>query len=381
MGSVQVIGAGIAGFTLARTLVQAGYDGRITLSDPEGLPYDRPPLSKSLERVNLCDPAWFERHGVQLIQREVADIELPANEDDWLVLATGTTPKPLGIPGAGHAQVIHRAQDAQTLAEQLSAGAFGLQVVVIGAGLIGAEFASAARQFGAAVTLVSDRQVPGIELFGEPMARQLHADHRLGGVQVITGTVRELTATSVWVGDQRLEADIIVAAIGVEPNTALAQRLGLRIDQGILVDDRMRTSHPRVLAIGDAARRHGQRARRHWEPAMEDAAQAAATILRTAPPQRQVPWFWSDRHESHIEVVGDFTRATATVQRLNRQERIQASFGLDEHGKLVAGSIADGGPMAQVVRKLIAEGKTPPDSALQDPRLSARELASDENWS
>ncbi|MCW4465682.1 FAD-dependent oxidoreductase [Glutamicibacter sp. MNS18] len=374
MGTVQVIGAGVAGFSLARHLVRAGYGGQITLYDPQGLPYDRPPLSKSLERVHFAEHGWFQEHGIELVGHAAQLPGIPDSPQDWLVLATGTTPRPLQVPGAEYAQVLHDAADAEALARKLSFGAFGTQVVVIGAGLVGAEFAAAARQLGAMVTLIGNHELPGGAVFGPPMARQLHEEHRTGGIRVITGTVQRITEHAVLVQDEELEADIVVAAIGVEPNTRVARRLGLATDDGILVDRDMRTSAAQVLAVGDAARQHGHRAYRHWERATEDAEIAAATIMGTEPPPRRSAWFWTDRHESHVEVVGDFSRATHTVERHNRQDKIHMSFGLDAAGTLVAAAMADDGTMGEAVRKLIDEGPTPPLSALQDPRISPRDL-------
>ncbi|GAA0195391.1 NAD(P)/FAD-dependent oxidoreductase [Glutamicibacter creatinolyticus] len=374
MGSVHIVGAGVAGFSLAHTLIQAGYDGSITLSDPQGLPYDRPPLSKTLERVNLAPPAWFIEHSVQLQPQHIDQVEAPQSEQDWLVLATGTTPRKLQVPGAEHARVIHTAKDAEALSQKLSFGAFGTRVVVIGAGLIGAEFAAAARQFGATVTLLSNQQVPLINAFGEPMARQLHEDHRLNGIRVVTGVAVRITESSVEVNQESIEADIVVAAIGVEPDLTLADTLGLETNNGIIVDAAMRTSVPQVLAIGDVAREAGARPLRHWDRANEDAALAAATIMGTSAPRRKVPWFWSDRHESHVEVVGDFTSVARTVARHTRQGKIQVLFGLDEQDRLVAASMVDGGLMGRAVRKLIEQEITPPIEDLEDSGITPRNL-------
>lgn len=374
MSSVEIIGAGVAGFTLARELVRRNYAGQITLHDPEGLPYDRPPLSKSLERIPLAAPQWYDQHKIRLTGQQVRNVVVPDTAQDWVVLATGTTPRTLDCPGAEHARVIHTAADAEALSAKLSFGAFGTSVVVIGAGLIGAEFASAAREFGAMVTLISQQPVPGGALFGEPVAEQLHEQHRHGGIRVITGEVERLTEDTVRVQGEDIAADIIVSAIGVRPNTLLAAELGLEVADGILVDQHQRTSQAQLLAIGDAARPRGQRAFRHWDRAIEDAAVAAATIMGTEPPVRNTPWFWTDRHESHIEVVGDFTAASHTVERRNWQDQIQVSFGLDGENRLVAAALIDGGTLSDTVRALISDEITPPLDALSDPRHALRNL-------
>lgn len=115
MPSVHIVGGGVAGFTLARELVSKGYAGNIKISDPEGLPYDRPPLSKSLQREYFVPPAWFEQHGVSLIQENITELVAPTAEDEWVVLATGTTPKKLQVPGAEHIRSLHTATDAADL--------------------------------------------------------------------------------------------------------------------------------------------------------------------------------------------------------------------------------------------------------------------------
>lgn len=375
MPSVHIIGGGIAGYTLARELVRANYPGSITISDAQGLPYDRPPLSKALSIEPFAPVVWYQEHRVNLIQERLTEPTLPQVEDDWLVLATGTTPRQLSIPGAQHARSLHTAEDASYLANALESGPFGQRVLVIGAGLVGAEFASTAKMFGAQVTLVSNSDAPLAHVLGQELAAQLHGDHQTHGITTLTATVTELGANYAMVDGTRIEADLIVAAIGVDPDTALAEHLGLNLDDGIVVDSAQRAlGHRQVLAIGDVARQQEQTRAVHWEAAMEDAASAAATILGTPPPLRSVPWFWSDRHESHVETVGDFSRVARTVKRLNRRGKIQCVFGLDQNDQLVAASMIDGGLMAKAVKKLIAKQLTPALEQLEDPAVGPREL-------
>ncbi|MGH3654261.1 NAD(P)/FAD-dependent oxidoreductase [Glutamicibacter sp.] len=375
MPSVHIIGGGVAGYALARYLVQQNYAGSIKISDAQGLPYDRPPLSKSLQVEPFAPVSWYQQNDVGLIQEDVQSLQLPQSAEDWVVLATGTTPKALGIPGGHHARSLHNAADAAGISEVLESGMFGQRVLVIGAGLVGAEFASTAKMLGAQVTLVSSSNAPLAHVLGQELAEQLHADHANHGIATLTGAVTELGPNHAMANGQRHDAELIVAAIGVEPETALAGHLGLEVDDGIVVDAQQRSlSCPQVLAIGDAAREENQQRAVHWEAAMEDAAQAAATILGTAAPQRSVPWFWSDRHEMHVETVGDFSQAASTVTRLNRRGKIQTVFGLDANGSLVSASMIDGGLMAKAVRRLIAKSATPSIEQLKDPMAGPREL-------
>lgn len=375
MSSVHIIGAGVAGYTLARELVSKNYAGTISISDTQGLPYDRPPLSKALQAEPFAPVSWYREHRINLVQEEITELPVPTSDDDWVVLATGTVPRSLDVPGAEFARSLHTAADAQFLARELEDGMFGQRVLIIGAGLVGAEFASTARMFGAQVTLVSSSNAPLAHVLGEDLAEQLHAEHQSHGVTTITGTVTELGPGHAIVSGERHDADIIVAAIGVEADTALAERAGLDVENGILVDDGQRsTSHRQVLALGDAAREAGQPRAVHWEAAMEDAAIAASTILGTPAPARSVPWFWSDRHDAHVETVGDFSKVASVVKRHNRRGKIQTVFGLDESGTLVAASMIDGGLMSKAVRKLITRGITPGIEQLEDPQIGPREL-------
>jgi len=379
MSSVHIIGGGVAGYTLARELVRHNYAGTITISDPQGLPYDRPPLSKTLQAEPFAPAAWYAEHGISLLPEMVEDLPLPDSEDDWVVLATGTTPVLLQVPGAQHARTLHTAADAAALAQVLDSSMFGLQVLVIGAGLIGAEFASTAKMLGAQVTLVSNTEAPLASVLGQDLAQQLHADHAQRGIRTITGAVASIEADHAVVDGERLDAELIVSAIGVQPETTLATTLGLGVDDGIVVDGEQRSpSHRQVLAIGDAARVQGARRAVHWEAAMEDAAQAAATIMNAAPVQRSVPWFWTDRHEMHVETVGEFSQAATTIIRRNRRGKIQTVFGLDHGGTLVAASMVDGGLMAKAVKRLIARGITPSIEQLEDPSVGPRELGRNE---
>ncbi|GGJ47508.1 NAD(P)/FAD-dependent oxidoreductase [Glutamicibacter ardleyensis] len=379
MPSVHIVGGGVAGFTLARELVSKGYAGNIKISDPEGLPYDRPPLSKSLQREYFVPPAWFEQHGVSLIQEQVTELIAPTAEDEWVVLATGTTPKKLQVPGTEHIRSLHTATDAADLSAALEDGMFGQRVLVIGAGLVGAEFAATAKMLGAQVTLVSNSEAPLSNVLGVEMAAVLHAEHSRHGITVLSGELAEAGAGYAVVGGQRIEAEILVAAIGVEPETTLAQAMGLEINDGILVDDQQRTTtYRQVLAIGDGARMTQRSRAVHWEAAMEDAAIAAATIMGGDARPHSVPWFWSDRHDSHIEAVGDFTRATQHVSRLNRRGQLQVLFGLNEAGNLVAASMIDGGQMSKAVKRLIARGYTPSIEELQDSSVGPRDLGRQE---
>ncbi|MGJ3402035.1 NAD(P)/FAD-dependent oxidoreductase [Glutamicibacter sp. Je.9.36] len=375
MPSVHIIGGGVAGYAMARHLVQQQYAGSIKISDAQGLPYDRPPLSKSLQVEPFAPVSWYQHHGVGLIQEDVQSLQLPQSADDWVVLATGTTPKALDVPGGHHALSLHSAADAARISDVLESGMFGQRVLVIGAGLVGAEFASTAKMSGAQVTLISSSDAPLAHVLGHELAEQLHADHANHGIATLTGAVTELGPNYAMANGQRHDAELIVAAIGVEPETALAEQLGLEVDDGIVVDAQQRSaSCPQVLAIGDVAREENQPRAVHWEAAMEDAAQAAATIMGTTAPKRSVPWFWSDRHEMHVETVGDFSQAASTVTRLNRRGKIQTVFGLDAHGALVSASMIDGGLMAKAAKRLIAKSATPSIEQLKDPLTGPREL-------
>lgn len=420
VGSVAIIGGGVAGFTVAQELRSRGFDGEITMVEPGGLPYDRPPLSKdyllgaqTLEQIQFQPREWFVENRVTLIEDSAVAVDAPAagsandqptvrlsNGDavaaDRIVLATGGAARKLPVPGGELAEVFELRTRANADRLRDSVGE-GTRIVVVGAGLIGAEAASTLLALGADVTLVEPAQPPLVPAVGPVLAEYLHAMHAERGVDVIhaaparieldgtelDGAERVVTLTD---GTQ-LRADQVLVGIGITPNTALAEAMGLEVNDGVVVDERQQTSNPVVFAVGDAARvrtADGELLPRaeHWENAMHSGARAAAAILGQDIPQQGAPWFWSDRHGVHVEGVGSLApRRESTdstpeyIHRFNEDGTPQATFLLNPDGTMAGCAAVDGGMTVRAARRIIDQGIVVPADALADPSVPLRRLA------
>lgn len=330
--SIVIVGAGAAGIAAADGLRRLGYDGPLTLVDPDpDAPCDRPNLSKDYlagtaaeEWVVLRGADWFSDRKIQLRRARAAMLEPAAHRlvlDDGalleygrLLLATGATPRRLEIPGADGAplcylrtvadsrEIIRRAEEAR-------------QAVVIGGGFIGLETAASLRARGLAVDLVTPESLPLERVMGAGLAgliQRLHQDH---GVRFHTGrTPRALERDSVVLDDgTRLDADLLVAGIGVRPEAALARAAGLAVGDGVYVDRYLATSAPDVFGAGDAAAwpsgAPGERVRiEHWVVAERQGQCAARNLLGFRDPFTAVPFFWSQHYDLQISYVGHAPR-------------------------------------------------------------------------
>ncbi|MFJ9562861.1 NAD(P)/FAD-dependent oxidoreductase [Streptomyces fuscichromogenes] len=332
--SLVVVGASLAGLRAVEAARKAGFDGRITLVGAEPhLPYDRPPLSKAyLDAASATEIPVFRSEdvlrtelgvtlrlgepatGLDTGRRQVVVGGEPIPYDA-LVLATGATARRLpGTDGLRGVHTLRTADDAVAVRRALDAGA---RTVVIGAGFIGSEVASAARKRGLDVTVVEALPTPLVRAVGEVMGEAcawLH--HRNGtvlhcGVQV-TGFEGEGRVERVLLSDGgALDADLVVMGAGAVPATGWLEGSGLTLDDGVVCDTTLFTGAPGVYAAGDVARWHnpvfGRSMRlEHWTSAAEQGAVAARNALdpAAARPYGTVPYFWSDWYDSRIQFVG-----------------------------------------------------------------------------
>ncbi|MDK1361470.1 FAD-dependent oxidoreductase [Arthrobacter sp. zg-Y1219] len=398
--SVLIAGGGMAGFAAARELRSRGFGGRVTIIDPEGLPYDRPPLSKeyllgtrSSEQILLAGEAWYQEQGIAILAGKAAGLKpdegIVLLEDgrelaaDKIVLATGAAARRLEIPGGELETVLglRNRTDADRLRSRLHPG---VRLVIIGAGLIGAETASTALAVGAEVTLIDPVDPPLVPAVGHALAQRLHRMHAARGIRAVTAVpaaiVGDGTGYRVEVeGSTAIHADVILVGIGIVPETALATSAGLDTDNGILVDDRQRTSHPNVYAVGDAARtRHSDgtllRRAEHWEHARNTGATAAAALLGQDLPVHGASWFWSDRHGVHVEGVGSMVGEGHTVTREIDGVPV-ASFRLAADGRMEGCAAIDGGFTVRAARRIIDRRILVDPARLADPGVDLRKLA------
>ncbi len=398
--AVAVVGGGIAGFSAVRELRRQGYTGALHLVDPAGLPYDRPPLSKTFlagtldrSRLELAPQDWYREHGISLITDTAVKLDPGSGltlgsgarlSADAVLLATGARARRLPLAGMDLPGVLtlRSADDALALQSRLSPGA---HLVILGAGLVGAETASTARSLGAAVTLVDPAELPFERVAGPDLACYLHGLHAEHGTAYLRDRAEAISRDGDGVltvhlgGGASLAATAVLVAAGSEPETALAEEAGLEIADGVLVDGSGRTSQSGVFAAGDSSRRRnadGGPGRRfeHWDAARRTGEAAAAGILGVQPAAAAPDWFWSDRYGVHVEVAGSLAGPGQTVLRGDPGPGFMV-FRLDGSGALAGVAAVDGGTAVRAARKLIETGRRVDPALLRDPEADLRRMA------
>ena len=330
--TIVIIGAGQAGAQAAFTLREHGFDGRIFLLGEEAqAPYQRPPLSKaflermvSVERLLLRPVSFYAANSIDLrlhtrvksIEREARRVRLLDGGTlayDKLLLATGSRPRTLDLPGSRHSDVhyLNSVQDALRLRAKISADR---HIVVVGGGYIGLEVAAVANVLGARVTVL-EREDRLLSRVTSPGISDFFAEaHRARGVSIHYAA--DVTAFS---GGERLEAvvckhgpvqaELALIGIGAEPNVELAQDAGLACNDGIVVDEYCRTADPHIYAAGDCTNHWnaalGQRTRLESVPnAVSQGTIAAVNILEKPTAYAEVPWFWSHQYQYKLQTAG-----------------------------------------------------------------------------
>jgi NADPH-dependent 2,4-dienoyl-CoA reductase/sulfur reductase-like enzyme/nitrite reductase/ring-hydroxylating ferredoxin subunit len=327
--SIVIIGAGAAGAACADMLRTKGYSGPVTLvSNEEPSPVDRPNLSKDYlagsapeEWIPLRTPDYYKSIRVDLVTGSPAIHIRPGEHKvtlrdgrklDYgaLLLATGAEPHSLPINGSTLPHVFR----LRTLADSNAIIAKAQQArncVVIGSSFIGLEVAASLRSRGREVTVISQDSVPLGKILGEELGRFVHRLHEKHGVRFLLGTKPQaILHDKVEVGPgHSVDADLVVLGVGVSPRTALADEAGIKVDNGVVVDEMLRTSAPDVFAAGDIARYpepvSGEQTRiEHWVVAERQGQSVARTMLGIGGPFRQTPFFWSQHYDVQISYVG-----------------------------------------------------------------------------
>jgi 3-phenylpropionate/trans-cinnamate dioxygenase ferredoxin reductase subunit len=324
--SIVIVGAGLAGAKAAETLRSAGYTGRVTLIGSEDQrPYERPPLSKGLllgtaehDSPYVHDAGWYDEHDVDLrtgttvtaIDRAAHEVVTSGGERigyEKLLLTTGASPRSLPIPGADTAWTLRTFADSDRIAAAVKEGT---RLIVIGAGWIGLEVAAAARERGAAVTVVESAALPLQRVLGDEIA-QVFADlHREHGVEFRFGAeVTEIRPDAVVLAGESLPADLVLLAVGVAPRVSLAADAGLDVDNGVLVDGSFRTSDPDIFAAGDVANvdhplLHARIRVEHWATALNAGPVAAKAMLGQDAVWDELPYFFTDQYDLGMEYAG-----------------------------------------------------------------------------
>ena len=329
---IVIVGASLAGASAAITLREHGYQGELTLIGEESvLPYERPPLSKAVLLGNTDEPDWVAdeatyaeknitlRRGITATRidrtRRVVVASRTEYPYDKLLIATGSAPRRLDLPGADldGLLTLRTLEESLALRERFTEGA---AIVIVGAGWIGCEAAAAARQHGANVTMIEPRSQPLLPVTGEQVGACFAALHRDHGVDLrlgigVTGFAGDGAVSSVHIkGHASVPADIVLVGVGAAPNIALADAAGLQLtDGGIAVDATLRSSDPDIYAAGDvAAHDHPKYRHRirieHWANAKDQGKHVAANLLGAGEPYLLRPFFFSDQYDLGCEYRG-----------------------------------------------------------------------------
>lgn len=323
-----IVGAGAAGSAAAEMLRRCGYDGRITLVDDDfGSPYDRPNLSKDYlagnapeEWIPLRPTDFYAEHGVDLVRGHVIAIDTKAktvsveNHEavpyDALLLATGSDPIKLDIPGAGlpHVYTLRSLNDSRAI---VNTATKAKRAVVIGGSFIGLETAASLRARDVEVHVVAPETRPLERVLGEHLGDFIRSLHEEKGVVFHLGRKPASISTSAVTLDDgsMLEADLVVMGVGVRPRLALAEQLGVTMDRGVAVDEHLQTSIAGIFAAGDVARwpdpHSGDKIRvEHWVVAQRQGQAAARNMLGANKAFDSIPFFWSAHYDVSINYVG-----------------------------------------------------------------------------
>jgi 3-phenylpropionate/trans-cinnamate dioxygenase ferredoxin reductase subunit len=377
-----IVGGGLGGAKAAETLRAEGFDGRLVLvgAEPE-LPYERPPLSKSylagetaFAAAHVHDRAFYDEHGVELLTGRSAMVFDPAAREiglddgsmlpyDRLLIATGAVPRRPPITGADldGVQVLRTVGDADVLRRVIERRG---RLAVIGAGWIGNEVAATARGRGAGVTLIVRGETPLQRVLGRQIGEFFADLHRSHGVDLMTGARigRIEAGPRVILADGGVvEADTVVLGVGVAPATALGESGGLRIDNGIVTDERLRTSASGVFAAGDVAAAYHPRYDRHirvehWANAGEQGSAAARGMLDRGDAYTKVPFFFSDQYDLGMEYFGLHDPHDRLVIRGSTDGGTFQAFWIGGDGRLTAGMHVNDWDASGTIAHLVESG-------------------------
>jgi len=397
-GHVVIVGAGQAGVMTAEALRSGGFAGAITLlgDEPHG-PYHRPPLSKAWLAGEITEPQLVMRAPEMLAKKNItlrthanvaaidraAQTVLLTNGETLhytgLVLATGSTPRSLPLPGMAAANVLplRSRDDASRIATGLvHCAEQNLPVVVIGGGFIGLEVAATARKKGLAVTVLEAAP----RLLGRVLPPVLSdwyaALHRGHGVNVVLDariaaveTANDQAVAIQMADGTRVPCGLVVLGVGVSANDALAREAGLATDRGIVVDACGRTADPLIVAAGDCTARQladGSLIRlESVQNATEQAKSAAAALLGQERPFVATPWFWSDQYDKKLQMAGLSGGADAWAVR---GDMAGAAFSVYHFraGQLVAVDSVNAAKDHLQARKLLDAGVSPTPAQASD---------------
>lgn len=402
--SMVIAGAGLAGATAAETLRAEGFSGPVMLIGAENhQPYLRPPLSK--EYLQSTDAAalpvlaenWYAEHDVELVTDTVAAVE-PASAQvqlesgrsvpyHRLLLATGCSPRKLPAPGAelDGVHYLRTVEDSDSLHAALAGG--GRRLVVVGSGWIGLEVAAGASTLGNEVTVLGLEDVPLEIVLGAKLGTVFQNLHTSHGVRFkLPASASEIrgdggNVTHVVTNDgSHLDADLVLIAIGVVPNTGLAQQAGLATGNGILVNASLQTSEPDIFAAGDVANAfhpvlQDRLRSEHWANAIAGGKTAAKSMLGQSVQQDDIPYFYTDQFDLGMEYSGYAPLAAGAdiVTRGAPESGEFIAFWL-RNGRVVAGMNVNVWDVQDGIQELIRSARPIETARLSDPDIPLDEV-------
>lgn len=399
---IVIAGAGQAAVQAADTLRRKGFAGKLTVIGEEPwLPYQRPPLSKKYlagalerERLMIRPQPFFTEHSVSVLTgRRVLDIaprERHLRLDDgavvqWdaLLLATGSRPRRLTVPGADLGGVYYLRTIADT--DRIRAAcASGARLVIIGGGYIGLEVAATARELGLEVTVLEMAERVMNRVTCPQISAFYQAEHARQGVLIrCNETVRALHGDGQRVRSVLTEqggeyrADLVVVGVGVVPADELARGCGLECGNGVVTDGHCRTSHESIYAAGDCASHLNRQYGRHLrlesvDNAFEQGTTVALNMLGTPTPHDKIPWFWSDQYDLKMIIVGVGHGYDTAVMRGAPASRSFSVCYL-RAGELIAIDTVNAPRDQMAARKLIAAHARPDPGRLADPGIALKD--------
>ncbi|RJF91700.1 NAD(P)/FAD-dependent oxidoreductase [Noviherbaspirillum saxi] len=407
--AVVVVGAGHAGAEAATAVRQAGHVGRIVLvGDEPRLPYHRPPLSKAylagtttleallLKQQTVYDKAEVElRTGVKVERIERENKRMVLSDRTTLaysraILATGSRPRPLLAVGLDAGNIpsnlcyLRTTDDVERMRGRFVEGA---RLLIIGAGYIGLEVAAVARKAGLHVTVLEAQPrvlarvaAPSVSAFFESLHREAGVDIRVGAnIESITLNAAGDVEAVITNDGTQIEADLVLAGIGVIPNVELASGAGLVVDNGIVVNQFTQSSDPDILAIGDCSNHpnpiYGRRIRLESVPnALEQARIAAAFICGKPQAYASVPWFWSDQYDVKLQMAGLSQGYDLAITRGSPASKSFTTFYL-QNGIVISADCVNRAPEFMLVKKLVASRRPIDPALLADESVTLKSLA------
>jgi len=400
-GTIVIVGAGQCGGQAADALLRGGCSAHIVLLGEERHPpYQRPPLSKQLlageisaERTFIKPAGYWAEKGVELrlgtrvqaIERAARNVVLADGSRigfDALLLATGSRPRQLALPGRELSGIhdLRTLDDAHAIRAQLHPDT---RLTVVGGGFVGLEAAAVARAMGASVTVLEAAPRLLSRVMPEPMSRWYERLHRAHGVDVrtavgVTGFEGDgERVRRVCTSDGAVDTDLVVMGVGIVPNEELAAACGIACDDGIVVDEHCATSDPAIYAAGDCTRHPqpllgGHLRLESVHNATAQARVAAANLLGGEQRYAEIPWFWSDQFDAKLQMIGLSAPHERTVVRGDMDAHAFIVFYLRD-GVLIAADAINSAREFMHCRKLVprlarvdTQRLADPDTPLQD---------------